>query len=84
MKGAEERRLRRIGNTPLGEATEGNAADDTFLVDQGNPEDGQAGVSCQVLSSFALCSYFAFIRGKPFFFVNSSRKRFGRYHFLFL
>jgi hypothetical protein len=33
--GAEERRLRRISNTPQGEAIEGNAADDTLMVDQG-------------------------------------------------
>ena len=32
MQGAEERRLRRINNTPQGEATEGNTADDTLLV----------------------------------------------------
>jgi hypothetical protein len=35
MQGAEERRLRRISNTPQGEATEGNAADDALMVDQG-------------------------------------------------
>ena len=35
MQGAEERRLRRMGNTPQGEAIEGNAADDVLLVDQG-------------------------------------------------
>ena len=35
MQGAEECRLRRIGNTPQGETTEGNAADDTLMVDQG-------------------------------------------------
>jgi hypothetical protein len=35
MQGAEERQLRRINNTPQGEATEGNAADDTLMVDQG-------------------------------------------------
>jgi hypothetical protein len=35
MQGAEECRLRRISNTPQGEATEGNAADDTLMVDQG-------------------------------------------------
>ena len=34
MQGAEERRLRRINNTPQGEATEGNTADDTLMVDQ--------------------------------------------------
>ena len=28
-------RLRRISNTPQGEAIEGNAADDTLMVDQG-------------------------------------------------
>jgi hypothetical protein len=32
---AKERRLRRINNTPQGEATEGNAADDSLMVDQG-------------------------------------------------
>ena len=31
--GAKERRLRRISNTPQGEAIEGNAADDTLMVD---------------------------------------------------
>jgi hypothetical protein len=35
MQGAEERRLRRISDTPQGEATEGNAADDILLVNQG-------------------------------------------------
>jgi hypothetical protein len=35
MQGAEERRLRRMSNTPQGEAIEGNAADDTLMVDQG-------------------------------------------------
>jgi hypothetical protein len=35
MEGAEECRLRRISNTPQGEAIEGNAADDTLMVDQG-------------------------------------------------
>jgi hypothetical protein len=35
MQGAEERRLRRINNTPQGEATEGNTADDSLMVDQG-------------------------------------------------
>jgi len=33
MQGAEERRLKRINNT-LGEATEGNTADDILMVDQ--------------------------------------------------
>jgi len=36
MQGAEERRLRRIRNTPQGEAIEGNVADDTLMMDQGN------------------------------------------------
>ena len=36
MQDAEERRLRRISNTPQGEAIEGNAADDTLMVDQGD------------------------------------------------
>jgi hypothetical protein len=36
MKGAEERRLRRISNTPQGEASEGNTADDALMVDQGH------------------------------------------------
>ena len=36
MQGAEERRLRRINNTPQGEATEGNTADDSLMVDQGD------------------------------------------------
>ena len=35
MQGAEERRLRRINNTPQGEATEDNTADDSLMVDQG-------------------------------------------------
>jgi len=35
MQGAEEPRVRRIKNTPQGEATEGNAADDILMVDQG-------------------------------------------------
>jgi hypothetical protein len=35
MQGAKERRLRRINNTPQGEATEGNIADDALMVDQG-------------------------------------------------
>ncbi len=35
MQGAEERRLRRMNGTPQGEATEGNAADDALMVDQG-------------------------------------------------
>jgi hypothetical protein len=32
MQGAEERRLRRMGNTPQGGAIEGNAADDALFV----------------------------------------------------
>ena len=36
MQGAEERRLRRINNTLQGEATEGNTADDSLMVDQGD------------------------------------------------
>jgi len=35
MQGAEERRLRRMSNTPQGGAIESNAADDTLMVDQG-------------------------------------------------
>ena len=35
MQGAEERRLRRICNTPQGEAIESNTEDDTLMVDQG-------------------------------------------------
>jgi len=36
MQGAEERRLRRMGgNTPQEGAIDGNAADDTLMVDQG-------------------------------------------------
>ena len=35
MQGAEERRLRRMSNTPQGGAIEGNAADDALMVDQG-------------------------------------------------
>jgi hypothetical protein len=34
MQGAEECRLKRINNTPQGEAIEGNVADDTLMVDQ--------------------------------------------------
>ena len=37
MQGAEERRLRRMSNTPQGEANEGNAADEALMVDQGGP-----------------------------------------------
>jgi hypothetical protein len=36
MQGAEERRLRRMGNTPQGGAIEGNAADDVLLVIRDN------------------------------------------------
>jgi hypothetical protein len=35
MQGAEERRLRRMSNTPQGGAIEDNAADDALMVDQG-------------------------------------------------
>jgi len=35
MLGAEERRLSRMNNTSQGGATEGNAADDALMVDQG-------------------------------------------------
>jgi len=35
MQDAKERRLRRINNTPQGEATGANAADDSLMVDQG-------------------------------------------------
>jgi hypothetical protein len=35
MQGAEERRLRRMSNTPQGGAIEGSAADDALMVDQG-------------------------------------------------
>jgi len=35
MQGAEERRLRRMSNTPQEGAIEGNAADDILMVDQG-------------------------------------------------
>ena len=35
MQGVEERRLRRMSNTLQGGATEGNAADDALMVDQG-------------------------------------------------
>ena len=37
MQGAEERRVRRMTNTPQGGAIEGNTADDALMVDQGNP-----------------------------------------------
>ncbi|MBN2060044.1 MAG: hypothetical protein JW882_06470 [Deltaproteobacteria bacterium] len=37
MQGAEERRLRRISNTPQGGAITGNAADGALMVDQGMP-----------------------------------------------
>ncbi|MFC1823785.1 hypothetical protein ACFL9T_13825 [Thermodesulfobacteriota bacterium] len=33
--GAEERRLRRMSNTPQGEVNESNAADDALMVNQG-------------------------------------------------
>ena len=36
MLGAEERRLRRMGKTPQGEAIEGNTADDTLQVISGS------------------------------------------------
>ena len=36
MQDAEERRLRRINNTPQREVIDGNEADDTLLVDQGS------------------------------------------------
>jgi hypothetical protein len=32
MQGAEERRLRRMGNTPQGGAIEGNTSDDALFV----------------------------------------------------
>jgi len=35
MQGAEERRLRRMDNTPQGGAIEGNAADDALMVIRG-------------------------------------------------
>jgi len=38
MQDAEERRLRLIGHTPQGGASEGNAADDILTVDQGRPD----------------------------------------------
>jgi hypothetical protein len=37
MQGAEERRLRRMSNTPQRGATDGNTADDTLPVNQGSP-----------------------------------------------
>ena len=46
MQGAEERRVRRMSNTPQGGAIEGNTADDALMVDQGNPL--QAGALCRV------------------------------------
>jgi hypothetical protein len=36
MQGTEKRRLRRIGHTPQGGASEGNAADDILTVDEGD------------------------------------------------
>jgi len=36
MQGAEECGLRRMSNTPQGEAIEGNAADDALMVEQGD------------------------------------------------
>jgi hypothetical protein len=39
MQGAKERRLSRINNTTQGEASEGNAADDALMVDQGMEHD---------------------------------------------
>jgi hypothetical protein len=38
MQGAEERRLRRIRNTPQGGESEGNTADGFLMVDQGDSE----------------------------------------------
>ncbi len=35
MQGAEERRQRRMNDTPQGEATEGNTANDALMVDRG-------------------------------------------------
>ncbi|MBN2061774.1 MAG: hypothetical protein JW882_15285 [Deltaproteobacteria bacterium] len=35
MQGTEERQLRRMNNTPQGGAIEGNAADDTLMVNLG-------------------------------------------------
>ena len=40
MQGAEERRLRRINNTPQGEAIDGNAADDALMLHQGGALNG--------------------------------------------
>jgi len=39
MQGAEERRLRRMSNTPQGGAIEGNAADDVLMVYQGKVKE---------------------------------------------
>jgi len=38
MQGAEERRLKRINNTPQGEAIDGNTADGILMVNQGEQE----------------------------------------------
>ncbi len=41
MQGTEERRLRRMSNTPQGGVIEGNAADDAFLVDLDEKGEGK-------------------------------------------
>ena len=60
MQGAKEHRLRRISNTPQGEAIDGNAADDALMVDQGRdmallttraPSDTRTPVEIRVQSS---------------------------------
>ena len=47
MQGAEEGRLRRMNNTPQGEAIDGNAADDILMVNQalGKHRQVQIGVA---------------------------------------
>ena len=48
MQGAEERRLRRMSNTPQGGAIEGNAADDALMVDQGKYSVFHSKVGCAI------------------------------------
>jgi hypothetical protein len=84
MQGAEERRVRRIGHTPQGGASEGNAADDILMVDQGK----RSGLTTWVYSGyirvsfmFAPCCPYVHM---PFHRVNCRLMAHSRvtYHFL--
>ena len=46
MQGAEERRRRRMGNTPQGGTIEGNAAYNIVMVDQGFHTKGGDMLAC--------------------------------------